>query len=44
MLDVARNVLAVLLETDPDLESAGNLRLKNFLKQPKQTVAWSKIS
>ncbi len=44
LLDIARNMAAALLETDPDLESAGNLRLKSFLQQPKQTVAWSKIS
>jgi ATP-dependent DNA helicase RecG len=44
LLDIARNMAAALLETDPGLESAGNLQLKNFLQQPKQTVAWSKIS
>jgi ATP-dependent DNA helicase RecG len=44
LLDVARNLLAALLESDPDLETAGNLQLKIFLQQPKQTVAWSKIS
>ncbi|MGH2553479.1 MAG: ATP-dependent DNA helicase RecG [Chitinophagaceae bacterium] len=44
LLEVARNMAASLLESDPDLETAGNLRLKNFLQQPKQTVAWSKIS
>jgi ATP-dependent DNA helicase RecG len=44
LLDIARNMAASLLESDPDLDSAGNLRLKNFLQQPKQTVAWSKIS
>ncbi len=44
MLDIARNMAAALLETDPELESAGNLRLKSSLQQPKQTVPWSKIS
>jgi len=44
MLDIARNLASSVLETDPDLESAGNLRLKSFFQQPKQTVAWSKIS
>jgi len=44
LLDIARNMAASLLESDPDLDSAGNLRLKKFLQQPKQTVAWSKIS
>jgi ATP-dependent DNA helicase RecG len=44
LLEIARNMAASILESDPDLESAGNLRLKSFLHQPKQTVAWSKIS
>lgn len=44
LLDIARNLAASLLETDPDLESAGNLRIKSFLQQPKKAVAWSKIS
>jgi ATP-dependent DNA helicase RecG len=35
---------AALLEDDPDLVSADNLRLKNFLQQQKSKVAWSKIS
>jgi len=44
MLETARNMAASLLEEDPDLISAGNLPLKNFLQQPKQQVVWSKIS
>lgn len=44
LLDIARNMAAALLETDPGLESAGNLQLRNFLQQAKQSVAWSKIS
>ena len=44
LLDIARNMAASIFETDPDLESAGNLRLKSFLHQPQKTVAWSKIS
>ena len=44
MLDTARNMAASLLESDPDLDSAGNLQLKGFLQLPKQAVAWSKIS
>ena len=44
MLEVARNVAAKLLEDDPDLVSADNLRLKSFLNQQKAAVMWSKIS
>jgi ATP-dependent DNA helicase RecG len=44
LLDTARSLTAALLEDDPDLVSADNLRLKNFLQQQKSKVAWSKIS
>jgi ATP-dependent DNA helicase RecG len=44
LLDVAGSLTAALLEEDPDLVSADNLRLKNFLQQQKGKVAWSKIS
>lgn len=44
LLDTARSLTATLLENDPDLVSADNLRLKNFLQQQKGKVAWSKIS
>lgn len=44
VLDVARNMAANLLDNDPDLSSAENLLLKNFLKQKKGSVLWSKIS
>lgn len=44
VLDVARNMAANLLDNDPDLNSAENLLLKNFLKQKKGSVLWSKIS
>ncbi len=44
LLDLARNSAAQLLETDPDLVSAENLRLKTFLHQSKDSVTWSKIS
>ncbi|NOT49725.1 MAG: ATP-dependent DNA helicase RecG [Chitinophagaceae bacterium] len=44
LLEAARNMAAEVLENDPDLVSAGNLRLKNFLQQPAQKVIWSKIS
>lgn len=44
VLDVARNIAANLLDIDPDLSSAENLLLNNFLKQKKGSVLWSKIS
>jgi len=44
LLEVARNVAANLLDNDPDLSSAENLLLHNFLKQKKGSVLWSKIS
>lgn len=44
MLEIARNVAAKLLDDDPDLVSADNLRLKTFLNHKKGAVAWSKIS
>jgi len=44
VLDVARNIAANLLDNDPDLSSAENLLLNNFLKQKKGSVLWSKIS
>jgi hypothetical protein len=33
-----------MLEADPELDSAENLLLKNFLRQQKGKQAWSKIS
>jgi len=44
ILELARNIAAKLLEDDPDLVSADNLRLKGFLNQQKGAVVWSKIS
>jgi len=44
LLEIARNMAAALLENDPDIVSAENLQLKNYLKQQKGTVLWSKIS
>ena len=44
MLEIARNVAAKLLDDDPDLVSADNLRLKTFLNHQKGAVMWSKIS
>ncbi len=44
LLDTARNLISALLEQDPDLSSAENLPLKNYLLQQKGKMAWSKIS
>jgi ATP-dependent DNA helicase RecG len=44
LLELTRNMAADTLEKDPDLLSAENLRLKNFIQQQKGTVVWSKIS
>jgi len=44
LLYLAKNMSAELLEKDPDLNSAENLRLKEFLGQEKNGVIWSKIS
>ncbi len=44
LLEISKNMAAMLLENDPDLLSADNLRLKNFLFQQKGAVMWSKIS
>ena len=44
ILDIARSLTSALLENDPDLSSAENLRLKNFLVSQKSKTAWSRIS
>jgi ATP-dependent DNA helicase RecG len=44
MLEVIRSLVSAILEEDPDLVSAENLQLKNFLQQQKGKLAWSKIS
>lgn len=44
LLDLARNLAADILERDPELASAENLQLKQFLRQEKGKLAWSKIS
>ena len=44
ILETAKNIAATILELDPELSSAGNLPLKNFLNQSGKRVIWSKIS
>lgn len=44
VLELAKNLVAELIEEDPDLVSAENLQLRNFLQLQKGAVVWSKIS
>ncbi len=44
LLETARNISATLLENDPDLVSAENLRLKNFLLSQHRKTTWGRIS
>ena len=44
ILDAARQTVEKLIEEDPELTSADNLRLKNYLSLKKGKTAWSKIS
>ena len=44
MLDIVRSLVSGMLENDPDLVSAVNLRVKSYLQQQKGKFAWSKIS
>jgi ATP-dependent DNA helicase RecG len=44
LLDVARSMALGVLEKDPDLVSAENLQLKQFLQELKSPIIWSKIS
>jgi ATP-dependent DNA helicase RecG len=44
MLDAARELAEKLISLDPNLESAENLRLRNYLLSSKGKTPWSKIS
>ncbi|MBL7741872.1 MAG: ATP-dependent DNA helicase RecG [Chitinophagaceae bacterium] len=44
LLEVARNMAVAVLDNDPDLVSAENLQLKEYLNEQKGNVIWSKIS
>lgn len=44
LLELAKNLAADLVDNDPDLVSAENLRLKEFLRLKKGAVMWSRIS
>jgi ATP-dependent DNA helicase RecG len=44
LLETAKSLSNILLENDPDLLSAENLRLKNFLMSQQSKTAWGRIS
>jgi ATP-dependent DNA helicase RecG len=44
LLETAGKLAARIIDNDPDLVSAENLRLKDFLSQQKSNIVWSKIS
>ncbi|HPG12760.1 MAG TPA: helicase-related protein, partial [Chitinophagaceae bacterium] len=44
VLELARNMALRVLNDDPELDSAENLRLKEFLQEQKEGISWSKIS
>lgn len=44
MLETARNLAAEILEKDPELNSAENLKLKIYLDNQKGKTTWSRIS
>jgi len=44
MLDVAKQLTTAIVETDPDLNLAENLPIKNHLQLQKGKTVWSKIS
>ncbi len=44
MLEVAKNMVNEILDTDPDLNMAENLPIKNHLKTQQGKTVWSKIS
>jgi ATP-dependent DNA helicase RecG len=43
-LEIAREMAERVLDADPDLASATNLQLKNYLQSLQGKTAWSKIS
>lgn len=43
-LELAKEMAGYIIDTDPDLSSADNLCLKNYLQSLQGKTAWSKIS
>ena len=44
LLEKAKGFAAAIVEEDPEMDSAENLCIKNFLREQKDKTAWSKIS
>jgi ATP-dependent DNA helicase RecG len=44
MLDVVKEQVDIILETDPDFNLAENLMIKDYLQSQKGKTSWSKIS
>ena len=44
LLQVSKEMVERVLDKDPDLVSAENLQLKEFLQSQKGKTSWSKIS
>lgn len=44
IVELARSAVEAILEADPELNSAENLRLKNYLQSLREKNSWSKIS
>ncbi len=44
LLQIAKEMAERVMDNDPELKSAENLQLKNFLQSQKGKTAWSKIS
>ena len=44
LVDVSRKIATYILDNDPELDSAENLRLRQFLQAQKGRTIWSKIS
>jgi ATP-dependent DNA helicase RecG len=44
ILDAAKKIAEELIESDPELESADNLQLKNYLVSLQGKTPWSRIS
>jgi ATP-dependent DNA helicase RecG len=44
LLELAKNFVFEIMEKDPELESAENLQMKNYLYIQEGKTAWSKIS
>ena len=44
LLEEAKDIAEKIIENDPELNTPGNSRLKNFLQSQKGKTVWSKIS